>query len=230
MYRNKPYVLFEFLEGHPIEHPNAQHWRQLVQKAAELQALMQDYYSRYTPYRWNYGPNLCHALARAEAARIDTPSARAKYVWLMRELAALDLPPSLPKGICHCDFHFSNMLFRGDELVAVLDFDDANHTFLQFDLVGLVECWAWPHTVDSLDISKARSVVQEYLKHRALSPLEQHHLYDVYKLSILFDCVWYFHRGSADNWYERRKLEALKRLGRQQFYDELFRPEQSGVS
>ena len=222
-YRNKPYVLFEFLEGQPIEHPSAHHWQQLVQKAAELQRLTQDYRSRYTPHRWNYDSHLCRTLAHAEATRINTKSAREKFAWLTRELTTLDFPPSLPKGICHCDFHFSNVLFQGDELVALLDFDDANYTFLQFDLVGLIEYWAWPRTVDILDVTKARNVVQEYMKHRPLSPIEQQHLYDVYKLSILFDCVWYFSRGPADDFREKRKIEALNGLGRQKFLDELFR-------
>jgi homoserine kinase type II len=223
MYGHKPYVLFHFLEGQPIEHPSLRHWRQLVQKAAELQKLTQNYRSRYTQYRWNYNPDLCLRLARAEAARLDTPSAHAKFAWFAREQITLDLPPTLPKGICHCDFHFSNVLFQADRLVALLDFDDANYTFLQFDLVGLIESSAWPHTAEMLDLAKARAVVQEYSRHRALPLIEQQHLFDVYKLSILFDCVWYFSRGPADNFYERRKIEALHRIGRQTFVDELFR-------
>ena len=104
----------------------------------------------------------------------------------------------------------------------MLDFDDANYTFLQFDLVGLIDHWAWPHTVDMLDVAQARGIVQEYMKHRPLAPIEQQHLYDVYKLSILFDCVWYFGRGGASDFREKRKIDALTDLGRQIFIDELF--------
>ncbi|MBN1218685.1 MAG: homoserine kinase [Anaerolineae bacterium] len=222
MYRHKPYIIFEFLDGQPLEHPNAHHWQQLIQKAAELQKLTRNYCSPYIRYRWNYDPDLCHTLARAEATRVNTQSAHEKFMWLARELTALDLPPSLPKGICHCDFHFSNVLFQGEELVALLDFDDANYTFLQFDLVGLIEYWAWADTADMLDVRKARGVVQEYMKHRPLSLAEQQHLYDVYKLSILFDCVWYFSRGDANDFREKRKIQALQSLGRQQFFGEIF--------
>ncbi len=221
-YGGKPYVLFEFVDGQAIEHPSLHQWQQLVQKAAELQKLTQGFYSPYIHYRWNYDPALCRRLAQEAAERINTPSARAKNVWVARELATLDLPAAVPKGICHCDFHFSNVLFAGDRLVAVLDFDDANVTFLSFDLVGLMENWAWPYPNDMLDVPRARSVVQEYMQHRVLPVIEQQHVYDVYKLSILFDCVWYFHRGSADDFYEKRKIDALNRLGRQAFFDELF--------
>jgi homoserine kinase len=221
-YHHKPYIIFNFLEGQPVEQPQAHHWRQLIQKAAELQKLSQDFYSPYTPYRWNYDPDLCRTLARAEAAQINTPGARQKLAWLARELAALNLPSSLPKGICHCDFHVSNVLFEEDELVALLDFDDANYTFLQFDLVELIEYWAWADTAAMLDMQKARSVVQAYMQHRPLPLIEQAHLYDVYKLSILFDCVWFFSRGEAHDFREKRKIEALERLGREQFFNEIF--------
>ena len=106
--------------------------------------------------------------------------------------------------------------------VALLDFDDANHTYTQFDLVGLMEYTAWPHQADLLDLATARNMVREYMQHRPLIPIEQQHLYDVYKLSILIDCVWYLGRGAADDFRERNKIDALTNLGRQRFFDELF--------
>jgi homoserine kinase type II len=221
-YGDRPYVLFEFLEGQHVEHPSAHQNRQLIEKAAELQKLTRGYESPYVSHRWNYTPDLCRKLAQAEAERISTKDAHEKLVWLERELAKLDLPASLPRGICHCDFHFSNVLFQEDEFVALLDFDDANYTYLQFDLVGLVEYWAWPRTNDTLDIVAARDVVQEYMKHRWLDAEERRHLYDVYKLSILFDCVWYFGRGSGDSFRERRKVEFLEDLGRESFFEGVF--------
>jgi homoserine kinase type II len=217
LHRGKPYVIFEFLEGRPLEHPELHHKAQLIQKAAELALLTGDFRSRYTPFRWNYTPALCRALARAEAARIGSEDAQAKLAWLESELAALDLPPSLPRRACHCDFHFSNVLFQGDEFAALLDFDDANITYPQFDLVGLIEAWAWPHTASALDLVTARAIAQDYAKHRPLPTIEQHHLYDVYKLSILFDCIWFFARGHAADFYEKRKIEALAGLGREGF-------------
>lgn len=221
-YHDRPYVIFEFLEGCHVEHPTAHQHQQLIQKAAELQVLTQGYTSPYAPYRWNYTPDLCRTLAQAEAERIDTHAAHEKLAWLTSLLEQLDLPPSLPKGICHCDFHFSNVLFQEDAFVALLDFDDANVTFLQFDLVGLIEGAAWPHTNNVLDLSAARDVVREYMRHRPLPEIERHHLYDVYQLSILFDCVWFFDRWAGDDFYERRKIAALHSLGRRGFFDSLF--------
>ncbi len=62
----------------------------------------------------------------------------------------------------------------------------------------------------------------EYMKHRPLRPIEKRHLFDVYKLSILFDCIWFFERGEVNDFYEKRKINALNELGRDSFYDRLF--------
>jgi Ser/Thr protein kinase RdoA (MazF antagonist) len=222
VFQDKPYILFEFMDGQHVEHPSLNQFQQLIQKAAELQELTKEFNSAYISYRWNYTPDLCLQLAREEAERINSQDSRRKLAWLARQLDRLDLPESLPTGICHCDFHFSNVLFKGDELVALLDFDDANYTYLQFDLVGLMEYGAWPNTRDLLDLVAAREVVQEYMKHRPLALIEQKHLFDVYQLSILYDCVWYFGRGSVDDFRERRKIEALESLGRSMLVDALF--------
>ena len=222
-YLERPYILFEFMDGQHVAHPSLHQHQQLIQKAAELQKLTQDFDSPYVSHRWNYTPDLCFQLAQDEAERINSQDSRQKLAWLEVQLNRLDLPESLPKGICHCDFHFSNVLFQGDEFVALLDFDDANYTYLQFDLVGLMEYWAWPNTRDLLDLAAAREVAQVYGQHRPLPSVEQEHLFDVYKLSILYDCVWYFSRGSAHDFREKRKIDALEALGRNQFFKELIR-------
>jgi Ser/Thr protein kinase RdoA (MazF antagonist) len=226
-YQQKPYLILHYIDGYTREHLDNYHWRQVIGRAAELQRTTQDFRSPYTAHRWNYDQGLCLRLARAESVRLDTAVAREKLGWMERELDELDLPPSLPKGICHCDFHWSNILFQGDDLVALLDFDDANHTYSTFDLVGLIEHQAWPHERDLLDLEAAHRIAVLYEQHRPLDLMERQHLYDVYRLSILFDAIWYFERDTAADCRERKKLDALKRLGRQHFVDAVF-GEQSG--
>ena len=222
IFRHKPFTLFEFIDGQPIEHPSAHYKQKLIETAARLQNLTVDYHSPYTEYRWNYSPELCQTLAEAAAKKLNNKDAKNKLAWLTDQLAMLELPPSLPKGICHCDFHFSNILFKGNKLVALLDFDDANYTFLQFDLIGMIEYWACTYPAFSPDMAHAQAIVRAYEQHRPLAASEQQHLYDVYKLSILFDCIWSFARGSSEDFYEKRKIDALTNLGKQNFCQELF--------
>lgn len=222
MHTTKPYVLFEFLEGEHVQHLNKDQQQQLIKKVAELHTITAQYRPAHTHDRLNYSVETCGRLAEQAARTINTANAREKLQWLKHELSQLDLPSSLPKGVCHCDFHFSNVLFKDDSFAALLDFDDANYTFLLFDLSGLIASWACPYDHVALDFVEARKIVSVYHRYRPLNNNEQRHLFDVYKLSILIDCVWYFGRGDVRDFYERRKIEQLNSIGKERFYNELF--------
>ena len=221
LYHQKPYVLFEYVEGGKIEGPNSQQQHQIIQTAATLQNITRYYRPRLKRYRWNYTPDLCLQLAQREAEKLGTDNARAKLKWFEQILSQLELPASHPKGICHCDYDFSNILFQNDELVALLDFDDANYTYLTFDLVNIIDYWAWPHE-GNLDLQMAHEIVRVYMNSRELSTTEKQHLFDVHKLQILFDGIWFFGRGQANDFYERQKIAHLDDLGREGYYQAMF--------
>jgi homoserine kinase type II len=135
-YKQKPFVIFEFIEGEHLEEPNQNQKEQLIEKVAALQNLTKHYRPAYRQHRWNYSIALCRELATDQATRLNSANAQAKLKWLETELLQLNLPNSLPNGICHCDFHFSNVLFKDGKFKALIDFDDANYTYLMFDLVA----------------------------------------------------------------------------------------------
>jgi len=222
-YKNKPYAIFEFVEGSHLENPNEDQKNEFIEKVAELHNLTRNYNPINKQYRWNYDIKLCKELAQKEAATLNTSDSKEKLKWLESELAKLKLPEPLPKGVCHCDFHFSNVLFKDNKFAALIDFDDANYTYLIFDLVGLIESEAWVRDKDEeLNFTLARKVVFEYTKYRKLSDVEEKHLFDVYKLSILFDCIWYFSRGRVEDFFEKKKIDFLNKVGGNNFYLEIF--------
>lgn len=232
LYQGKPCVLFAFVEGVHIEEPTAEQERQLIAKVAELQALTQGYRPAHVDARWNYNIEFCERLATEKAAALGTANAAAKLAWYRQALEQLQLPTNHPKGICHCDFHFSNVLFKDGNFQALLDFDDANYTYLTFDLVALIEPhlyrfqWdSWPAVRpgdDVFDFAGARTIIAIYQAVRPLNALEKYHLFDVLKLATLIDCLWFFERGEAAHFYERRKIECLDAVGREHFANELF--------
>ncbi len=217
IFNNKPYAIFEFIEGKQIENPTKNQTNQLIKQAANLHNLTKNYKPQNKKYRWNYSIELCRKLAERDAKKLNLIE---KLKWINVELSKLNLPKSLPKGICHCDFHFSNVLFNEDKFNSLIDFDDANYTYLLFDLVGLIESEAWKDK--EINFNLAKDVVDEYQKYRRLNNNEKRHLFDVYKLSILFDCVWYFGRGGVKDFYEKRKIELLSYVGRTSFFNKLF--------
>ena len=231
-YQNKPYVIFEYVEGGHLEQLDKQQSSELVQKVAELHSITKNYRPANTNQRWNYGRKLCRALATAEAKRINSENAREKLRWFKKELRTIKLPKSLPKGVCHGDFHFTNVLFSNGKFKALLDFDDANYTYLIYDLAALIspfvrafEWDSWQQFTSSdnvFDFHEARLTVAEYMQTRKLSKNEKRHLFDIYKLSIMLDCIWRFERGEAVDFFEKRKIEHLNVLGRKAFRQQLF--------
>lgn len=232
-YKGKPFIIFEFVEGKHLKNPNERQKNKLVKKIAGLQNITKNYKPKNTNFRLNYNIKNCRELARKEARTINTTNAREKLKWFEGELLKLELPKSLPKGVCHCDFHFSNVLFKDSKFNSLIDFDDANYTFLVYDLAALInpfvksfEWNTWTNfkkDENVFDFREARNTVSKYVKYRPLSKSEKEHLFDVFKLSIMFDCIWYFERGSANDFYEKRKIEYLNALGRKEFYKRLFK-------
>ena len=232
LHEEKPYALFAFVEGVHIEEPTAAQQGQLIQKVAELHRITKHYRPTQRHARWNYNVPFCAMLAEKTAQTIATASAEAKLVWYRQALAQIVLPAALPKGICHADFHFSNVLFKDGNFHALLDFDDANYTYLTFDLVALLEPMLFPFRWDTwqsfapadvvFDFHTARQIVATYQAVRPLNGLEKRHLFDVLKLATLIDCLWYFARGELPDFYEKRKIDVLDLLGRERFCQELF--------
>ncbi len=146
---------------------------------AELQNSARNYRLTYAQYRWNYGIKFCERQAKDIVRTIATENAREKLTWYRHQLSELVLPMSLPKDICHCDFHFSNVLFKNNVFCSLLDYDNANYTFLTFDLGCLIDLFIpmfrWD-TWEKFDLSEkvlsfesVRKTVSEYQKYRTLN-------------------------------------------------------------
>jgi homoserine kinase type II len=218
-YADKPYALFSFLEGEPS---NSTHYGlQVAQAIGILHQLTHDYKPSYAHHRDSYDPMSCRRNARANKVKISSKSeAKSRLEWLEYELGKLDLPATLPKGVCHCDTHPSNFLYQNDKLVAVLDFDDAAYIYLLYDLANLLFFWAWPDR-DDLDFDTAKRLIAEYQRYRPLTQEEQEHLFDMLHMVNFMGVGWFIdHERDVAN--SRRKTEFLNALGRKRFYNKLF--------
>ncbi len=221
-HRGRPYMILEFLQGRHIAKPSRAQLNEIVRAAATLHNVSRGYRPSHQRTRKGRDRIYCWNAA-LERARRFTPQAKAKarLRWLRGELAALKFPGSLPKGICHSDYHYSNFLFIGGRLSGVVDFDDACRTYPIYDIANLLDYWAQPYA-GKRDLARARDLLKEYQRHRPLSAVEKRHLYDALKLQILIDSVWCFGRGGDDSFIEKDKIDLLNRLGREGFCKLLF--------
>jgi len=107
---------------------------------------------------------------RARLATIDPavyPVAR-----LARALGDLDAArdPSLPAGLVHGDLFRDNVLFRGDAVTALLDFESAYVGPLAYDLAVTVLAWCYG---DALDRALMHALVAGYESVRSLEAAEK---------------------------------------------------------
>ncbi len=90
-----------------------------------------------------------------------------------------DLSPDLPRALVHGGARRGSLVFRGDRVVGVLDFDSAHRDVRVLDLavaahdVGKVytEVGSADHKV-RLDLSRVRALLAAYTETRSLSPAE----------------------------------------------------------
>lgn len=218
-HQDKPFVLLEFLEG---EHSDSEdNSKQIAEALGKLHVLTINYKPEYAEARDTYDPVSCwnNALVNVKKIRSEF-EANERLGWLKTELNRLQFPQTLPKGVCHCDTHSSNFLYKAGNLVAVLDFDDAAYVYLLYDIANMLFFWAWPDKGE-LNFEKAKELLNVYEQHRKLTEDEKHHLYDLLQMVNLMGIGWFIH-DDEDFYNSRRKTEFLNTLGREAFYNRIF--------
>jgi Ser/Thr protein kinase RdoA (MazF antagonist) len=221
-FNGKPYTVLELLEGIHVAEPEEAQLIEVVRAVARLHILTADLRLTNWEVVGAHTVDKClHVAEKAAAAHADRTKAKLRLMWLRQELAALVLPDDVAKGVCHCDFHYTNMLFESGRFSWLIDFDDACYTHLICDIANFIDYWSPPYRgID--DVTRTRRFLAEYEDVRPLSDLERLHIYDALKLQILLDSVWYFGRGDDDTFVEKKKVDALNALGRDGFHDLLW--------
>jgi homoserine kinase type II len=218
VYASKPYVIFEFLEG---EHNDS---RSKVAEVAgaigHLHSLTEGYRPKHSSTRVSEDIEYARSWAHKSSQRLSSPSeANERLEWVEKQLEALDLPDSLPKGVCHGDTNPGNFLYKDGELLAVLDFDQANYTFLLLDIGSMIMWYAW----DRQDFNWAtiQKLISCYETKRRLTNEEKRHMYDALILVNIIGMSWFLDKDTA---YQdgRTTINELSNIGRSKFYTNLF--------
>lgn len=90
----------------------------------------------------------------------------------------------LPFGACHCDLFRNNVLWRGDDIVAVIDFYFGGGDALIFDLAVAACDWCFVEG-EGFDKSKLDALFDGYLRLRKLCALERLMLADAFCVAAL---------------------------------------------
>ncbi len=218
-YNDKWFIVIEYIDGVHLKNPNdgfdEKQVSKVVEIIAKLHTLTKNYKPEYfkdregfnTGYAWRTYQKIPREVQKEERAK-----------WFKNELDKLEIPVTLPKGICHADLNYGNFLFHNGEIVAVLDFDMSFYTYVIYDITSLIYWWAFPPIIGFKE-KEASFIVNVYTKYRELGELEKIHIFDALKLIILLGISW-----SDESDFEDSKIavEKLNKLGSDGFYAKLF--------
>jgi homoserine kinase type II len=75
----------------------------------------------------------------------------------------------LPRGIIHGDLFRDNVLWQGDSIAALIDFESASEGSFVFDIMVTIEAWCYG---EAFELPLVQAFIQGYHRARPLSPQE----------------------------------------------------------
>jgi len=123
----------------------------------------------YVPQSFPYG--------RSHFPEVMNSNLDHAYVgWLSGKHSYLQerIPPHLPTALIHGDVFFDNMIVQGDQLMAIIDFEEACHYYRSFDL-GMVIVGACRDR-QGISFEKAGRFIRAYQKETTLQSIERESL------------------------------------------------------
>lgn len=139
IYKEKPFIIIEFIEGEHVENPNDSFQRdgaaEVIKVVTQLHNLTKDRELDFFKDREVFDVDYC---LREYDKQTRTKNRDERERWLKNELAKLKLPSTMPKGLCHADLNYGNFLFQDGKISAVLDFDMSFYYYLVYDVASLI--------------------------------------------------------------------------------------------
>jgi homoserine kinase type II len=159
----KQAMLFAYAPGEEIE--RAQAVAERCRRVGEQLGRLHDLASGFGAERPNpYGPSRVERWL-AELSDERDADVRAALPVLEEELALAARLPSAPRGLVHGDLFIDNVLWIGDRVSYLLDWEMSCVDPFAYDLAVTVNAWSF---TDRYDEARARALVQGYRAKRAL--------------------------------------------------------------
>jgi homoserine kinase type II len=163
----KPAVLFSYAAGEEISREAAgpDRCRRVGEQLGRLHALAAGFRAdRANPY----APARVRGwLERLEPDGGGDPEVAAALPMLGDELRRAERLPPAPRGLVHCDLFIDNVLWVGDRIGAILDWEMSCVEAFAFDLGVSVNAWCY---TDRYLPERAAALVEGYRRERALEP------------------------------------------------------------
>jgi len=173
--KNRNVWVYKKLEGEHIKKCEVRHLRQVAKALAEYHKIIKKLGKIDNPPKW--WTNLNWVLKEFEKMKKIKPKnnidrlmlKNVDYVEsLLKKYALLKHPKNFL--LCHCDFNKSNLLWKKDKLVAVLDFDNCSYRPRIFDIAYAISQFCNKNS--RIDQKKMQVFLQQYQKNTQLTKTE----------------------------------------------------------
>lgn len=164
MFNNKPVIVKTFIEGQIVKHFNEKQTYQMGEVLAQIHTSA---VPSSLPMKMPYDIK-----GFKEVYKHDNYFGK----WVLDKVRFLKehIPTNVPKGLIHGDFFWDNVLFHGEELSAVIDFEEACSFDLAYDLsMALIGTCVEKNSINE---PLARSFIKGYQKVRKIQKIEKDHL------------------------------------------------------
>jgi homoserine kinase type II len=163
MHDQKPVMLKRYVDGNITANLTGNLLVRLGQEMARLHEIpAPSYLPKSFPYGRSYFPEV-----------IDSNLDHAYIDWLSEKNSYLQkrIPQNLPMTFIHGDVFFDNLIVQGDQLMAIIDFEEACHYYRNFDL-GMVIVGACRDR-QGISFEKAGQFIRGYQKETTLQSVER---------------------------------------------------------
>ena len=222
MYKDKPVLLKQYIAGQVYKDLNENMLSQIGTALARLHQLpAPGFLHDKHAYGLQAFPNVIGLNINQEYE-----------AWLAKRLTYLEqrIPPGLPRGLIHGDIFYDNVLFNGEKLKAIIDFEETCRYYHVFDLgMGILGL-----CIDGsrLALDKARSLVSGYQQTRRLEVREKEALQLFAEYAAIATSYWRFwmyniHTPIAENanihWQMVRIAEEIAAIPDRKFLQAVFK-------
>jgi homoserine kinase type II len=163
LHNEKPVMLKRYIDGDVSANLTGNLLMQLGEEMARLHAIPAP---SYLPQSFPYG--------RSHFAEVTDSTVRHAYKdWLSEKTSYLhkSIPQHLPMALIHGDVFFDNVIVKGDQLMAIIDFEEACHYYRGFDL-GMVIVGACRDR-QGISFEQASWLIRGYQKKTTLQSIER---------------------------------------------------------
>lgn len=180
----KPVYIKNYIEGDVIRSLNSSQLTALGKTLASLHLIKP---LEKMPAQFPYGMEFFDQILKTDIASPYIEWLKGKKRFLIKSI-----DPVMDKGLIHGDIFWDNLLFSGNDLVAVLDFEEACHYYKLFDLgMCAVGCCG---KEGRFDMKKTAFLLKGYQKHVILNHHERRQLKVFMEYAAVAASSWRFHQ------------------------------------